>query len=141
MKLPIPSLSQAILAQSLCTSCAHQAKTHTRLFRISPQNSRRKYHASAPHRDNDNTTNYTFEQQQAQPLGGFYEDLLATSVPQAAPTRQSDYESPTPNPPKARCRTEDLLRRRTQVPGRHLLRHARFDVADRQRRCRPAAPG
>ena len=95
MKLLFPSLNQAALPRSLCASCALQARKRQRLLRNGVRGSPRNYHVSAPRYDD------SLEQTQAQPLGGFYEDLLATPVPQAAQSRQSTEErSPQSSGPK-----------------------------------------
>ena len=85
MKLLFPSLGQRPFSGYLCSTCARHAKNQQRLLRRGLQNSPRNYHVSTPRRDST-----AQELQQAQPLGGFYEDLLATPVPQAARSRKSD---------------------------------------------------
>jgi len=88
MKLLVSPMRQGALARPLCSRCSTSAKKHhLPLHRAGLQNSRRNYHASPARRDD-----YAGQRQQAQPLGGFYEDLLATPVSQAAQTRE-DAES------------------------------------------------
>lgn len=95
MKPLFLSFGQANLSRYVCASCALQFRGQQRLLRSRPQNNPRKYHVSAPHRDNNN-----LEQSQAQPLSGFYEDLLATPVPQAARSRQLEEPQPESAGPK-----------------------------------------
>jgi hypothetical protein len=94
MKLFFPSLRQTNLSQPLCTSCAYHARKQERLLRSRLPNSRRTYHVSAARHDNE------LGQSQAQPLGGFYEDLLATPVPQAGQPRQAEEPKPKSSSPK-----------------------------------------
>lgn len=88
MKLSFPSLRQANTSPRLCASCAYHVRKQQRLLRSHLPNSPRTYHASAPRHDNE------LEESQAQPLGGFYEDLLATPIPQAAQSRQTEKPKP-----------------------------------------------
>jgi len=95
MKLFFPSSSQPKLPRSLCASCFHRARKQQQqlLLRRSLPNDSKKYHVSVPRRDDNNSS--AWEQTQAQPLGGFYEDLLATPLQPAAQTRQNESPEPT----------------------------------------------
>jgi hypothetical protein len=94
MKLHLLKPGQILATQSLCASCARQVSKHHYLLRPQLQNSRRDYHASPQRGDN------SLAQSQAQPLGGFYEDLLAAPVPQAAQLRESEESEPQSSGPK-----------------------------------------
>ena len=85
----ILSLRQGALARPLCSPCLRWAKKHPLPLRTGLQNAPRNYHASSSCRDN------SVEQNQAQPLGGFYEDLLSTPIPQAAQKREEPNAEPS----------------------------------------------
>ena len=95
MKLLFPSLGQRQLSGYLCSTCARHARNQQRLLHRGLQNSLRSYHVSTPRHDST-----AQELEQAQPLGGFYEDLLATPVPQAARVRKSDESKVGSSGPK-----------------------------------------
>ena len=100
MKLSFPSLS---LNRSLCASCALQARQQQlRLLHINLKSSPRKYFHASPPRRNSSSSSSSRQQTQAQPLGGFYEDLLTTPiVPQAAQTQQQSSYSDVEESPLA----------------------------------------
>jgi len=101
-KLPFPSLRWANASQSLCACCASQARTPARLR--GRDRSDRPRTSSSYSRVSAARPAHEPGRSQAQPLGGFYEDLLATPLPPRGappPPPQPPQPQPTeePRPP------------------------------------------
>lgn len=94
MKLFFRSLGQAKHTGYWCASCLLRAGKQQHLRYSSLKTRLQAYHVSTSHLSSN------WENSQAQPLGSFYEDLLAAPVSPAAQSRQSEDSEPASAGPK-----------------------------------------
>lgn len=92
MKFPAQPLRQGTITGSICSSCRQTSRKDPFFLRASQRHNLRTYRIFVARQDK--TTEYS----QAQPLGGFYEDLLASPVPQATQSKPSDPQPKSTGP-------------------------------------------